>query len=91
MAINATQLLLTASYGLAPSRQASNHLFDTLSQIYAGTFDPTAVPPLASVLLDLTAIDESGQSAFDVLSAAYYSRNATLNRLASFYHDPSET
>ena len=62
MAIDATLALLTTSYGLTPSRRAGNSLFETLSQSYAGTFDPSAAPSVASALLDLTAIDESGQS-----------------------------
>ena len=91
MAIDATLALLTTSYGLTPSRRAGNSLFETLSQSYAGTFDPSAAPSVASALLDLTAIDESGQSTLDVLNAAYYSRTATLNRLAAFYRDPEES
>ena len=85
MSISTTQLLLAASFGAASPTRPTDHLFQTLSARASGDFDPTSLPLPASTLLDLTPIDESGRSTFALLTAAYDSRNATLNRLASIY------
>jgi len=87
MSITATQLLLGAHFGTSKSTAAQDHLFETLSAQLSGEFDPFAAAPVASTLLDLSTIDESGRSTFELLSTRYDSRLATLARLATLYRD----
>lgn len=84
MYVGPAQLMLNTLYGANKLSKVETNIYQMLSESLTRTFDPNAAESPTATLLDLSVVEPSGMTMFDVLAQSFGFESASVDLLAAY-------